>query len=234
MVSNIASLLAGLLCLLLPVMASAAPVPEFTAHYQLQRGSSTVGTRTLSFTREGQHYTLDSVIKASGLAAFISPDPIRETSRGIISDKQLLSSHYTRNNSNKPSRNMQLVFDHAQQRVQSILPQPVTYPFKPVIRDLLNELLGFMYATTGSNVMQYSIANDSRPKYYKLVNLGPETVKTSAGDYQAIRYKRTRVGKQDRHTFIWVAPALHNLPVKIESHKRGTTSSMSLTKVDGL
>ncbi|MGD8515058.1 MAG: DUF3108 domain-containing protein, partial [Granulosicoccaceae bacterium] len=223
-VSNIASLLAGLL---LPLITSAAPVPDFTAHYQLQRGSSTVGTRTLSFTREGQHYTLDSVIKASGLAAFLSPDPIRETSRGIISDKQLLSSQYTRNNSNKPSRNMQLVFDHAQQQVQSRLPRPVTYTFKPVIRDLLNELLGFMYAATGSSVMQYSIANDSRPKYYKLENLGPETVKTRAGDYQAIRYKRTRIGKQDRHTFIWIAPALHNLPVKIENHKRGTTSSMS-------
>jgi hypothetical protein len=234
LVLNITSLLAGVLALALPVLLSAAPLPNFTAHYQLRYGNTVVGTRVLTFTREGQHYTFNSVVTSSGLAALLSPDPIRETSHGIISNAQLLSSQYTRNDENKPSRNMRLEFDHDQHQVQSKLPRPFTYRFEPVMRDLLNEILGFMYASDEKTARRYSIAHDSRAKYYMLEKLGEEKVVTSAGDYQAMRYKRTRTGKQDRHTFIWTAPALHNLPVKIESHKRGKVNTMTLTRVTGL
>lgn len=233
-VSNLTSVLAGLLALALPALLSAAPLPNFTAHYQLRYGNTVVGTRVLTFTREGQHYTFNSIITSSGIAALLSPNPIRETSRGVITNDQLLSAQYMRSNGNKPSRNMRLFIDHDRQQVQSKLPEPVSYAFKPVLRDKLNEILGFMAANDGDVLGHYSIAQNSRPKYYQLEKLGAEKLTTSAGEYEALRYKRSRGSREDRYTYIWIVPALHNLPVKIENHKGNTVKSMTLTKVVGL
>lgn len=233
-VSGLTRLLAGLLCLAAPLPASAAGLPDFTAHYTVYKDDSPVGTRSLSFSRQADRYRFESVLNAQGLAAMFAPNPVREHSEGLIDDRQLLVERYRREDGNRPQRNLQLDVDNHRNLVMSHLPTALTYPFRPVLRDPLNELLGFMQAANGPASMRYSITDDNGPDPYQLERLGAVTIRTPAGEYQAIQYRRTRVGRDDRYTLFWCVPSLRYLPVRIERHKRGKLSVMALDRLEGL
>jgi hypothetical protein len=64
--------------------------------------------------------------------------------------------------------------------------------------------------------MHYLVLDEMELQQRVFERDGAETVKTALGDYSAVKVSY-RKGK--RHTIMWLAPALHYIPVKIQQYK---------------
>jgi len=67
----------------------------------------------------------------------------------------------------------------------------------------------------GQRQLSYDIADGGSLKHYAFQVLGSETVSTPAGDFNAIKVQRDRGNGAERETFIWFAPELDYLIVKL-------------------
>jgi len=79
---------------------------------------------------------------------------------------------------------------------------------------------------SGKRDLHYSVLKKGEIDDYQFDILGEETVQTNAGDFKTIKLMRARKDSK-RKTVMWVAPALHYLPV-IMQHIESDGSEFSL------
>ena len=81
--------------------------------------------------------------------------------------------------------------------------------------DKLVSQLGMMYALVrGETDITFNIADGGKLKEYRFKVIGKETLELPAGTFETVKVTRLREDKK-RETFIWCAPELHFLPVRI-------------------
>ena len=219
--------LPGLLLLgLFSTVASATP-GSFDAKYIISLGGP-IGERSLSLATDGEQYTLTATTQATSLLArLLAPHPVAEKSTGHVTATTVKPDTYLKIDDNKPTKNMDLHFDWQASMLTSKKKQ---YKISGGTLDLLSETLMWMVSPPGTKPQQMELAYSSRPKSYTVKQVGEETIETQAGTYKTTKYRRERTGKSDDFVYIWCAPALNNLPVKVENHKDGRVSSMVLNK----
>ena len=218
----------------MPVFA----LPDFTAWYTAHKGSFRVATSQVSYQQKDRHYTYSSRSKPAGLVSIFRSDLITEASTGSLENGRPKpdSYHYRHAIKKRIKREVRITFQHRKQRAIStykgqtrviIIPADALDRFSiqiAVMNDLGNKRLG----------NNYPIAGKTKLKNYKFVIVGKETVKTDAGTFQTIKLMRKHQGKK-RTTYMYCAPSLHYLPVRIEHIKgNGSKFRMDLDKVSGL
>ncbi len=230
LITAITSLLASNLS----AYTAAAAVPDsFIASYVISDGKP-VSNRSLVFKTQGKRYTLSATTKASGILAMIHPDPIVEHSEGVITNNKVVPGHYTLSNPNEKKRNLDLTFDWKKGQVVSrTSPADIKYKISAHAHDMLSETLFIMFSPPATTA-KLDLVTRSRPKFYTLKRLAEENITTAAGSFKTVKYQRTRDGKNDRVVYIWCAPKLSNLPVKIEKHKKGKVHTAELQSFKGL
>jgi hypothetical protein len=81
--------------------------------------------------------------------------------------------------------------------------------------DKLVSQLGMMHALArGQTDITFKIADGGKLKEYRFKVVGEETLETPAGTFETVKITRLRDDNK-RETYVWCAPALHYLPVRI-------------------
>ena len=81
--------------------------------------------------------------------------------------------------------------------------------------DKLASQLGVMLALRQDKVdVTFKVADGGRLKEYRFKVIGEETVEVPAGTFETVKITKLRDNK-DRVTYVWCAPALNYLPVRI-------------------
>jgi hypothetical protein len=207
-----------LLCCATPGILSAATVPEFEAHYRIKRAGLTLGTTRLSFrhTADGR-YAYDSISTVSGLLSWLREEHVSESSSGSMDSNAIRPDEYRfQRTGDRGMRNATVSFDwRSSTAVNTVNGSSWKMDIQPGTLDKLVVQIAIMQRLqAGVTNLDFSVADGGKPKHYSIVIHGEESVEVPAGEFTAVRIEQ-RAENMRRKTFLWAAPALDYLPVKI-------------------
>ena len=207
-----------LAAMLLSCALHAAPLPDFEASYQLKRGNLRIGTMVVELkTATDGSYQYESRSWPARWASWLFKDKLFETSHGHIIDGQVRPDryHYRRSGGSK-EREAILSFDWDNMTVENnVQDSPWKMDIPQGTLDKLVAQLGMMFALgKGKSEVTFNIADGGKLKEYRFKVLGHETLELPAGTFKTVKITKLRKNKK-RETYIWCAPELNYLPVRI-------------------
>jgi len=204
--------------LLLAPLLHAAPLPDFEASYELSRGSLRIGTSTVTLSSDADGgYLYESRSIPTRLVAWFLKDQLHETSRGTLSATVVRPDeyHYQRSGGRKERRD-NLSFDWQHMTVENrVEGSHWKMDIPPGTLDKLVSQVAMMLALQqGKTDVTFNIADRGKLKEYRFRQVGHETLELPAGTFETVKITKLRDNKR-RETYVWCAPALNFLPVRI-------------------
>ena len=210
------------LALLTTVMVNttlaAATLPDFEASYILKRGGLRIGSSNIEL-RMGNDgsYLYESRSWPTRWVAWLLKDRLHESSRGSITPAGIRPDkyHYLRSGGSR-EREADLSFDWDQNRVSNQVEGSRWEMGVPTgTIDKLASQLGMMLALQqDKDDVTFMVADGGHLKEYRYKIIGHETLEVPAGTFETVKITKLRDNK-DRITYVWCAPALNYLPVRI-------------------
>lgn len=208
----------------------ASALTPYTATYDGKISGLRAETHTTLSADESGRMEFRSVAKARGLARMFKHDPIIEYTQFEEVDGRFLpiEYHYLFNQSGS-KRNAWIKFDRENSVANSMYKtQTVELDISSGHVDRSLEVLVFRADLMADRVAarySYIDRNTLREAAYEF--LGSETIKTEAGSFDTVKYRRQRIGST-RSAIIWFAPELEYLPVQMK-HFKGEKSTGTVT-----
>ena len=196
----------------------AAPLPEFEASFKLSRGSLRIGTSTVSLSMEDNgQYLYETHSSPSRWIAWLLNDKLHELSRGYLDDSGIRPVYYRYQRSGGArERSAELQFDWDQHSVVNHVDDSVWKMDIPDgTLDRLASQLGVMLALQDNKTeMAFNIADGGKLREYNFRIVARETLELPAGTFETVKLVKVRRNTK-RETYIWCAPELSYLPVRI-------------------
>jgi hypothetical protein len=171
-----------------------------------------------------------SVSKARGISRVVKRDPITEYTRFEEIDGKLqpIEYHYLFNNSDS-KRNASVFFDRKKLVATSLYKtETVELDIGPEHVDrLLEQLIFRTDIMAGSVADKYLVVDRNRLREAVYERLGSETIKTKAGTFDTVKYRRQAVGSS-RSVIFWLARELEYLPVQMQHLKEDKVSATAV------
>ena len=208
--------LAGML--LLAPLLHAGPLPDFEASYELKRGKLRIGTSSiaLSTTADGR-YLYESHSTPSRLVSWFLKDRLHETSRGTLNAAGVRPDeyHYQRSGG-RQERRADLAFDWQAMTVENHVGDSDWKMQIPsgTLDKLVSQVAMMLALQQGQTDIVFNIADGGKLKEYRFRQVGRETLELPAGTFETVKITKLRKNRK-RETYIWCAPALNYLPVRI-------------------
>lgn len=179
-----------------------------------------VGQSVHRWSHDGKEYSLSSLTQTTGLAAFFQPVRLTWTSTGMLDGKGL-QPHEFRVEKNGVAGDS-ADFDWAAKQLVLSSDTQQEVPLVSGAQDMLSVFyqLGMLLpaladqAPTGGTMAraELMVATGRKFERYGFDVVGEEKLSLKFGKYRTV-HLRTASGKET--TEVWLAPDLHNLPVKI-------------------
>jgi hypothetical protein len=213
--------LRGILLLTTALAAAAlqaAALPDFEAGYVLKRGSLQIGTTTIGLqTGAAGSYLYESHSWPTRWVSWLIKDQLHESSRGRLTPAGVRPDqyHYLRSGGSK-EREADLSFDWNERTVSNQVEGSLWKMDIPAgTIDKLASQLGMMLALhQGRNDVTFNIADGGKLKEYRFKVVGHEPLEVPAGTFETVKITRLRDNNR-RETYVWCAPALNYLPIRI-------------------
>lgn len=212
------------------------PLPSFTASYTIHNltlRALNIGTYVSKLGRiDSDQYHYEAHTRPAGMLTWLYKDQIDEQSQWRINDKSIrpLSYTYKRSGGSK-HRLVELRFDWNRRIVENKVDgDKWRMPIPLGALDKLSVQLAMMLdLERGKSTMEFAVADGGILKTYRFKVIGKERLVTPAGSYDTLKLERQRDNNK-RSTYIWCAPKLHNLPVRIDQREEDDSKfSMILT-----
>jgi hypothetical protein len=203
-----------------PPSGKALP-PRVDLAFKIYIGSQNflIGDATYRFEHAGNRYRIYTVGKAKGLAALLIRGEGRIESRGIITDEGLQPVEFAFERSDTGKRES-AHFDWEAGIVA--LAGDKTAPIDTPMFDALSLMWQYYFTPPDARSVAFSLATTRRVTRYTVSHEGDETLRWGAGSIATERWHRkSDDGRYD--SYVWLAPSLRYLPVKMRlSNPRGT------------
>ncbi|MEW5893224.1 MAG: DUF3108 domain-containing protein [Pseudomonadota bacterium] len=223
-----------MLCVAIAARATTPP-QGFTARYSLSLEGMPLGEteRRLERLANGD-YLYATRTQATGVAALLMKDRIREESRFRFSKGRFLPLEYRYERSGgKQARSSSVQFDWKTRQARGNHNGEVwQVPVKPGVLDRLLYQLAVTYdLQTQRKRLSYQIAERGAVKQYDLAQAGEEILDTPLGPQATLKLQRI---EGDYETSLWLAKGLVYLPVRIEHTEDGKRYRAELSAVSGI
>jgi hypothetical protein len=222
-----------LTCLLLAACTGAAThaaaLPDFSASYELRFGSLRIGTSTISLENgAGGSYVYESRSTPIKLVSWLFSETLHETSKGTLAGTDIRPDTYHYLRSGGKERKEQLYFDWQAMTVSNNLEDGQWKMDIPAgtLDKLASQLAMMLALREGKTEISFKIADDDKLREYRFRVVGQETLALPAGTFDTVKITKLRDNKK-RETFLWCAPALNYLPVRIWQREKDDTEYLS-------
>jgi hypothetical protein len=213
--------LPGFLLLSAALAASAlqaATLRDFEATYILKLGSLRIGTSTLTLQTETDgSYRYKTHSWPSRWVSWLLKDQLYETSRGRITPAGIRPDkyHYLRNGGDK-KREAKLSFNWDEHSVSNHVEGSLWEMDIPAgtVDKLASQLSMMLALQQDKKDVTFNIADGGHLKEYRYKVVGHETLEVPAGTFETVKITKLRDNKK-RVTYVWCAPALNYLPIRI-------------------
>jgi len=223
-----------------PADTSAPPVPTYTATYEAEYKGKNLGTSEFKVTRDTTRntYEFTSTTIAKGiLGKLAAPNPTVQRSIFTVVDGKVRPSEYWyKDGTRKADGDKHIQFDW-DRHVATVSDKNGR---REVSLDDISLDDGSLYAALMQDLIvngkpgQYRIADSEQAKTYGFEDIGEAQTDTGLGKLATHCYIQHREGSS-RTTYLWVAPQLDYLPVRIESRKDNEIqTALTLMSVEGI
>lgn len=217
-------------CMLAATALQAASLPSFEAGFRIMSGDERLATNEVSLTVEKNgDYRYESHTWPSSWISWLLKHDRRELSQGILNHAGIRPLRYEyRRTDSHGTRSAELTFDWENSTVLNNVNDSkwkMTIPAGTL--DMLATQLGVMMGLqNGATEKTFDVADGGKLKQYTFRIMGTETVDLPAGRFEAVKLKHIGVSA-DQPTYIWCAPELHYLPVRIVKRKEDKSEYLS-------
>lgn len=207
------------LFLLLPGISLAALPDDFEANYKVSKSILTIGHMEVTLQRDKKgNPVYGSVTEAGGLVSIFRRDRITEQSNIELTPGGFRPTRFVHiHKGSKKNRDEDIRFDWAKYEASnSISGKEWKQKIHDGVVDNLTIQLSLMSdLQEGKKPLEYTVVDKGELKSFRFEIVGRETVEVPAGKFETIKLKRTRKDSR-RITYMWTAPSLHYLPVKLQ------------------
>jgi len=214
----------ALLCVAVtaPVFAASALAP-YSARYDvithgLRAGEALFKLQKLAANR----YRFSSQSHTTGIVSLFRHDRIDESSTFRVTPDGDLRAQAYRYERSGENRSQHIQFDwthHVAHSAYRGKKKSITIP-DDATDAFLAQLKLSRRVAAGMHAGKFPVVNHNKLDTYHLKVVGDETIRVPAGTFAAIRVERADPGST-RKTVFWLAPKLHDVPVKVEQFHDG-------------
>ncbi len=224
----------------LPFSSLALPL-EYSASYEIKKYGIIIAKSHYTLKHENNGLRMTQHTELAGLASLVRKDIVDENSFISLQNNQLLLTEfsYRQRPNDKKNRDIQLKIDWQQSEKKLLGKVSGTANGKkleltvdkPVWDTSSYQIPLMLSISENKKQQQYSIMSKGHFKSYSYITRGTEKIDVNGHNIQTIKIERA--GKSNnRPMYLWLAPSLNNLPVKIEKWKDGKINlKMSLIQV---
>jgi hypothetical protein len=215
--------------LFLPALSYALP-PEFTATYTVETYGMTVARATYRLEHKNNGITFSQRSVPIGLAAILSDVEVNETAYlSLHKDQLLLDEYHYIQKDTKKNRDVHLKIkwdDSTNDKLSGTISgvaggDTVQLEINTPVWDTLSFQVPIMMdASKNMTSYERAVLVKGKLETYEFVTHGPEEINLSDNIIKTIKIERKSTDK-NKSLFLWIAPSLHNLPIKIEKWKKG-------------
>ncbi|MBR9867299.1 MAG: DUF3108 domain-containing protein [Oceanospirillales bacterium] len=118
--------------------------------------------------------------------------------------------------------------------LNDVAKKPWTMDVAPGTQDNLSYQMQLrLDLAAGKETLVYKVADGGKIKTYPFIKLGTETVTTAIGSFEAVKVQRDRGTDSKRNTYIWFAPELDYIVIKLQQvEKSGKEYSLLINKLE--
>lgn len=183
------------------------------------------GNGTVVFRRQGDEYSMESMLQAFGIFE------AHQTSSGSVRATGLVPREFSQRSSRRPQRRVS--FDWSAQRV-SFGDGDAPEPTRPQMQDRLSMVLQLAWRLRNEPHLRrvaFPVAGLRHTSDYVFNHQGSETLTVPAGRYETIKFERHKDDGDDSLE-VWLAPELCSLPVRLRfTDDKGLTVEQQLRAV---
>jgi Protein of unknown function (DUF3108) len=183
-----------------------------------------IGEATYRFEHTGNNYRITTVGEARGLAALIMRGQGKVQSRGLITATGLQPLEFDVERGG-PEHRESAIFDWEAGIVTMKDNQTAALDLPTF--DPMTVMWQFYFSPPTQDVIAFSLATPRKFARYTVTREGSESIEWAQGTLDTERWhRRSEDGKTD--AFVWLAPKLHYVPVKIRvtNTDRGTVEAL--------
>jgi hypothetical protein len=213
---------------IIPGATVTAPVlpPRVDLAYKVFYGTHgfVIGDAVYRFEHHGNNYQITTVGQARGLAALILRGQGKLQSRGLITSAGLQTLEFNVERGG-PDHRESAVFDWEAGIVT--MKDNKTAALDLPTFDPMTVMWQFYFTPPTQDVMAFSLATPRRFERYTVTREASEDIEWAQGTLATERWhRRSEDGKTD--AYVWLAPKLHYIPVKISvvNTDRGTVEAL--------
>jgi hypothetical protein len=216
-----------------------AAVPTYTATYRVMYKGKEAGTAEYSvrYLADRDLYEFSSRVQAKGMLKLARPNPAIDRSQFRVDASGIRPLEFWYEDGSRSGEdNLHIVFDW-DRRVATVsgadARRELALPDATLDRASLQVALMRDLATKGVP-QTYRLADEDSVAEYAYTENGAATMTTGAGPVATRIFTQQRAGSS-RETWLWVAPELRFLPVRIEQRRDGEVqTAFELVSVAGL
>ena len=199
------------LSLALPALA--APAQHVEIAYDLSRNGMAVAEMVERLEHDGKTYRLSGQLKGKGVFA-LRGDAAR-TSRGTIGADGLHPVEFEDKRTGRDTSRAKVDWTAKTLTLQGKEGAAETKPLPADLQDRLSFPYSFSFRVPGNAPVPVSITDGKGISTSSYKAAGRETIKTPAGDFEALRLEREKKEPDDRTSEIWLATKHGYVPVRI-------------------
>ena len=203
-----------------PMTLQAGDVPtDFDALYAISINDFVIGESQIELQAQADsRFLYRSNTRSTGIASLFRSDRVRESSLFKVHRDQIRPLEYRFDHTgSKKERHAFLHFDWRALKVSNTVEGHTWEMDIPAhaLDKLVVQIAVMMDLTSGKDQLAYAIADGGKLKEYRFGVVGEETIEVPAGRFNVVKIERLRKDF-DRTTYLWCAPSLNYLPVRIE------------------
>ena len=183
---------------------------------------------SLSKTDDADIYVYENRTRALGIAKLFRSGVSSETSRFRVTPAGLVPIQYDLDDStNNPDDDTHIAFDWNAGVADSLHEgEQQDIEIEPGTLDRMSaDLAVILDLQAGNEPERYQIVHRNKLRVYEFEYLGEEEVKTPAGTFSTVKYRRQRPGSKSS-AIIWYAPELCYHVVQVESRRNDKKTSL--------
>lgn len=213
----------------LPSLSAALPL-EFSAEYDIKKYGVALAISVYKLAHENNAVRMTQHTETTGFAALMSDDELDENSFLSVQNNKLLLTEFSYKQTSDDEKNRDTVLKIDWLLSENNLTGKVTGTSKGVklelevnqpVWDTASYLIPLMMNTSAdAKPQQCAMFVKGELKSYTFITHGLEKIEVNGNTLQTIKVERNNdLGKNP--IFLWLAPSLSNLPVKVDKWKNG-------------
>lgn len=209
------SLILAWLALCAAVPAHAAAPSSVQVTYDIYKDGLKIGEIEEVYTRDKDRYTLSSTTTPVGILALFKPEKVFVTSSGLVGKQGLQPLRFSHRRERDTSKDSDAEFDWSNGKLTQIQQAQRNVVDLPAgTQDRLSAMYQFMFLPDSARSVDFPMTNGIKLNDYHYTVSRGDKLKLPAGEFATL-YLDDQAKPGERHTEIWLATRLHNLPCKM-------------------